>query len=178
MLWGSLTRRQHIISCYSKTVEESKFKRMTLRTKLAGMKSACTFPTSPKCLRRATSTCLCSFTTQHHSERPSKSVGLTLSEMKRVIEFARQGKNPCPEVVKWIDEKDRAVEHQIHSLRALQRRLRRFRRICSVSSVTTCAREEELCCLIEDLPNPQLAKGDGHEKALLACSSSSGRTRS
>src|SRR5207253_1455328 len=41
------------------------------RTKLAGMKSACTFPTSPKCLRRATSTCLCSFTTQHHSERPS-----------------------------------------------------------------------------------------------------------
>src|SRR5207244_11718982 len=71
MLWGSLTRRQHIISCYSKTVEESKFKRMTLRTKLAGMKSACTFPTSPKCLRRATSTCLCSFTTQHHSERPS-----------------------------------------------------------------------------------------------------------
>ncbi len=48
----------------------------------------------------------------------AKSVGLTLSEMKRVIEFARQGKNPCPEVVKWIDEKDRAVEHQIHSLRA------------------------------------------------------------
>ncbi len=94
-----------------------------------------------------------------------------------VIEFARQGKNPCPEVVQWIDEKNRAVEHQIHSLRALQRKLRRFRRICSVSSVTTCAREEELCCLIEDLPNPQL-EGDGHEKALPACSSSSGRTRS
>jgi len=108
----------------------------------------------------------------------TKSVGLTLSEMKRVIEFARQGKNPCPEVLQWIDEKDRAVEQQIHSLRALQRRLRRFRRICSISSVTTCAREEELCCLIEDLPNPQLAKGDGHEKALLACSSSSGRPRS
>src|SRR5207245_11591895 len=94
-----------------------------------------------------------------------------------VIEFARQGKNPCPEVVQWIDEKNRAVEHQIHSLRALQRKLRRFRRICSVSSVTTCAREEELCCLIEDLPNPQL-EGDGHEKALLACSSPVGRTRS
>jgi DNA-binding transcriptional MerR regulator len=40
----------------------------------------------------------------------SKSVGLTLAEMKRVIEFARQGKNPCPEVVQWIDEKDRAVD--------------------------------------------------------------------
>ena len=108
----------------------------------------------------------------------AKSVGLTLSEMKQVIEFARQGKNPCPEVVQWIDEKDRAVEQQIHSLRALQRTLRRFRRICSVSPVATCAREDELCCLIEDLPNPQLAKRDGHEKALRACGSSSGRTRS
>jgi MerR family copper efflux transcriptional regulator len=108
----------------------------------------------------------------------AKSVGLTLSEMKRVLEFTRQGKNPCPEVVQWIDEKDRAVEQQIHSLRALQRRLRRFRGLCSVSSVTTCVREGELCCLIEDLPNPQLAKGDGHEKALFGCTSSSGRTRS
>ena len=108
----------------------------------------------------------------------AKSVGLTLSEMKRVLEFARQGKNPCPEVVQWIDEKDRAVEQQIHSLHALQRRLRRFRGLCSVSSVTTCTRENELCCLIEDLPNPQFTKGDGHEKALRACSSSSGRTRS
>lgn len=44
-----------------------------------------------------------------------------------------------------------------HSVRCNER-LRRFRRICSVSSVTTCAREEELCCLIEDLPNLRLAK--------------------
>jgi MerR family copper efflux transcriptional regulator len=29
--------------------------------------------------------------------RKAKSVGLTLSEMKRVIEFARQGKSPCPD---------------------------------------------------------------------------------
>ncbi len=108
----------------------------------------------------------------------SKRVGLTLSEMKRIIELAHVGKNPCPEVVRWIDDKDKALEQQIQSLRSLQRRLRRFRRICSTSSATTCAREEELCCLIEDLPNPQLAKGDGHEKALLACGSSSGRTRS
>ena len=86
---------------------------------------------------------------------------------------ARKRGNP-----NWGKPMEAAPEQQIRSLRALQRRLRRFRRVCSVSSVTTCAREEELCCLIEDLPNPQLAKGDGHEKALLACSSSSGRTRS
>jgi DNA-binding transcriptional MerR regulator len=107
----------------------------------------------------------------------AKSVGLTLSEMKRVLEFARQGKNPCPEVVQWIDEKDRAVEQQIHSLRALQRRLQRFREFCSVSSVTTCAREKELCCLIEDLPNSRLMKGNGDEKTVLACASVVGRTR-
>jgi hypothetical protein len=80
--------------------------------------------------------------------------------------------------VQWIDEKDREAEQQIHSLRALQRRLRRFRGLCSVSSVTTCTQENELCCLIEDLPTPQLAKGDGHAKALLGCGSSVGRTRS
>jgi len=33
----------------------------------------------------------------------AKSVGLTLAEMKRVIEVARQGKNPRPQVVQWID---------------------------------------------------------------------------
>jgi DNA-binding transcriptional MerR regulator len=108
----------------------------------------------------------------------AKSVGLTLSEMKRVVELAHDGKNPCPEVVQWLDDKDRAVEQQIHSLRALQRRLRRFRRICSTSSVMTCAREDELCCLIEDLPNSRLTKGDGDEKTLLARASLVGRNRS
>jgi MerR family transcriptional regulator, copper efflux regulator len=108
----------------------------------------------------------------------AKSVGLTLSEMKRVIEFARQGKNPCPEVVQWIDEKDRAVDQQIHSLRALQRRLPRFRDLCSANDVLTCAREKELCCLIEDLPNSRLMKGNGDQKTVLACASVVGRTRS
>jgi len=40
----------------------------------------------------------------------AKSVGLTLSEMRRVLELSHNGRNPCPEVVKWIDEKDRALE--------------------------------------------------------------------
>src|SRR5437660_7414906 len=57
----------------------------------------------------------------------AKSVGLTLSEMKRVVKLAHDGKNPCPEVVQWIDDKDRALEHQIRTLRALQQRLRRLR---------------------------------------------------
>jgi hypothetical protein len=42
----------------------------------------------------------------------------------------------------------------------------------------TCAREKELCCLIEDLPNSRLMKGNGDEKTVLACAGVAGRTRS
>jgi hypothetical protein len=44
--------------------------------------------------------------------------------------------------------------------------------------VLTCAREEELCCLIEDLPNSRLTKGNGDEKTVLFCASFVGRSRS
>jgi MerR family transcriptional regulator, copper efflux regulator len=100
--------------------------------------------------------------------RKAKSVGLTLAEMKRVLELSRQGKNPCPDVLQWIDEKDKALEQQILSLRSLQKRLRAFRRHCSTSPVITCARPDELCCLIEGLLDRKLPKGGAHEKILLA----------
>ena len=83
-----------------------------------------------------------------------------------------------PEIVQWPDGKDKAIEQQIHSLRTLQQRLRRFRRLCSTNDVETCAREKELCCLIADLPNSRLTKGECNEKTLLACASPAGRTRS
>jgi DNA-binding transcriptional MerR regulator len=94
----------------------------------------------------------------------AKTVGLTLKEAKRLMELARKGKNPCPQVVKWADEKALAVEQQIRTLKALQRRLNEFRRICSTSSVMTCFRRGEMCCLIEDLPNPN--NGGSHAKAV------------
>ena len=108
----------------------------------------------------------------------AKTVGLTLAEMKRVIELAHDGGNPCPEVLQWLEEKDKALEQQIHSLRALRQRLRWFRHLCSTNDVLTCAREKELCCLIEDLPNSQLKRGNGDEKTVLGCASFAGRTRS
>ncbi len=134
----------------------------------------------PKAARTHTGYRIFAADTDHYVEfiLKAKSVGLTLSEMRQVLEMARQGENPCPAVVEWIDEKERAAERQIRSLRALQRRLRRFRGSYSVSTAATCARDDELCCLLEDLPNPHSAKGDAYEKALLARSSSSGRTRS
>jgi MerR family transcriptional regulator, Zn(II)-responsive regulator of zntA len=99
----------------------------------------------------------------------AKTVGLTLSEMKRVIALAGKGGNPCPEVMQWLDEKDKALERQIDSLRALRQRMQRFRHLCSTNDVLACMREEELCCLIEDLPSPQSAKGENDEKTLPAC---------
>jgi DNA-binding transcriptional MerR regulator len=107
----------------------------------------------------------------------ARSVGLTLAEMKRVVMLAHDGTNPCPEIVQWLDGKDKAIEERIHSLRTLQQRLRRFRRLCSTNDVETCAREKELCCLIADLPNSRL-KGEGNEKSLFDCASPAGCTRS
>ena len=40
----------------------------------------------------------------------AKTVGLTLKEMRRLLELARKGKNPCPEVAKWTDKTAAAVE--------------------------------------------------------------------
>ena len=94
----------------------------------------------------------------------AKTVGLTLKEVKRLMELARNGKNPCPQMVKWVDEKAAAVEEQIRTLKGLQKRLDEFRYICSTSSVMTCFRQGELCCLIEDLPNP--TNRGSHAKAV------------
>lgn len=108
----------------------------------------------------------------------AKTVGLTLSEMKRIIELTRHGENPCPEVMQWLDEKDKILERQIHALCSVRQRLRRFRHLCSANDVMACAREKELCCLIEDLPKSRLRKGNGDEKPVFPRAGFVGRTRS
>lgn len=84
----------------------------------------------------------------------AKAVGLTLKELKLLLELARKGKNPCPQVMRWIEEKAVGVEQQIRTLRALQKRLQEFQRAYSVPAALACCRAGELCCLIEGLPNP------------------------
>lgn len=108
----------------------------------------------------------------------AKTVGLTLSEMKKAIELAEHGENPCPEVMQWLDAKDKVLEQQIHSLVALRHRLRRFRDFCSANDFSSCAREKELCCLIEDLLNSRLRKGECDEKAVSTRPGLAGHTRS
>ena len=105
----------------------------------------------------------------------AKTVGLTLKEMRRLVELARKGKNPCPEVVKWADSKAAEVEQQIAELKMLQERLSEFRHVCSTSSVLTCFRPGEVCCLIEDLPNPN--NGGGHAKAVRTRNRAAGKAR-
>ena len=105
----------------------------------------------------------------------AKTVGLTLGEMRRLLELARKGKNPCPEVVQWTDTRAAAVERQIGELKALAKRLSDFRHICLTTSVLTCFRPGEKCCLIEDLPNPN--NGGGHAKAVRARSRAAGNVR-
>ena len=112
----------------------------------------------------------------HHIEfiQKAKTVGLTLKETKRLLELARKGKNPCPEVVKWADAKATTVEQQIQELETLQKRVAEFRQICSTSSVMACFRPGEMCCLIEDLPNPN--KRGSNAKAVRARNRAAGNT--
>jgi DNA-binding transcriptional MerR regulator len=105
----------------------------------------------------------------------AKTVGLTLKEMRRLLELARKGMNPCPEVVKWADNRAAAVERQIGELKTLHQRLSDFRQICSTSSVLTCFRPGEMCCLIEDLPDPK--NGGSHAKAVRARNRAAGNSR-
>ena len=96
----------------------------------------------------------------------AKSIGLTLSEIGKVLELARRGRNPCPEVARWTEEKLELLERQIRFLRALQQRLRRLRRVWSrKSALSACVREGEICCLIEDLPEFRKG-GANHGKTL------------
>lgn len=106
-----------------------------------------------------------------------KSVGLTLAEMKRLLEMTRKGQNPCPEVIRWADEKARTVAEQIQTLQRLQQRLREFRRGYERDSALNCFRPGELCCLIEDLPDFKPEKGGRNAKTLFAGAGATGSSR-
>jgi MerR family copper efflux transcriptional regulator len=99
--------------------------------------------------------------------RKSKEVGLSLRQMRRVLELARAGQSPCAEVERWVERKLQSLETQIQSLRELQRRLRG---ICESRKKTQVQRDnsKELCCLIAGLPEARFfRKNESHAKNLL-----------
>lgn len=89
----------------------------------------------------------------------SKSVGLSLAEVAKVLKLAGSGGNPCPHVARWAEEKAELLGQQIRLFSALRRRLRQVHRIWSKKLPCPRVRSAEICCLIEDLPAPILTKG-------------------
>jgi DNA-binding transcriptional MerR regulator len=108
----------------------------------------------------------------------AKTVGLTLSEMRRVIEVAHGIHAP-----RWCNGLMTLMTKTKH-LRGKFSRSVPCDKGCggfatfARQTMLTCAREKEPCCLIEDLPNSRLIKGNGDEKTVLACASAVGRPRS
>jgi DNA-binding transcriptional MerR regulator len=99
----------------------------------------------------------------------AKSIGLSLADIAKVLQLARDGHNPCPDVVQWAEQKAALLQQQIALLSALRQRLERFRRDWSKRLPCPRLSEPEICCLIEDLPSPKSAKGGAQNaKALVA----------
>ncbi len=83
--------------------------------------------------------------------RKSRAMGLSLRQMRRVLELARSGHNPCPEVEQWIRQRLVKLREQIRQLQALEERLRVVSRGFSRQSMAD-NRCGELCSLIVGLP--------------------------
>jgi len=83
--------------------------------------------------------------------RKSKLMGLSLQQMRRVLEVSRGGRNPCPEVEHWIVARLAEVRAQILGLQALERRLSSLT-LRFTPGETARNRCGELCSLIIGLP--------------------------
>lgn len=102
--------------------------------------------------------------------RKAQSLGLSLREVAQIFELARRGRNPCPEVLGWVERKTRALEEQIRWLTALRRRLDSYARQWRRKS--PCPRlPVEICCLIEDLPAVRTSEGGAKHAQTMAASS-------
>lgn len=60
--------------------------------------------------------------------RRARAAGLSLAEVRQVLELRQAGEEPCDHVLGLLDAKLAAVDRQIRELRALRRRLRVLRR--------------------------------------------------
>jgi MerR family transcriptional regulator, copper efflux regulator len=96
--------------------------------------------------------------------RKSKAIGLTLAEMREILQIARRGRCPCPEVLRWTEQKAQSLEEEIKSLSVLLRRLKKIRRQWLEGSCSD-GKCGDMCSLIEGLPEFRHEKGGkSHEK--------------
>lgn len=85
-----------------------------------------------------------------HFIRRAKALGLTLPEIKTILDLQRQGTVPCERVTGLLDEHIRDIDRAVAELKALRRTL---------TTVRQAAREDHrrghtatVCRLIEDTP--------------------------
>lgn len=109
----------------------------------------------------------------------SKSIGLSLKQIAEVLRRARNGGNPCPDVMAWAQQKADQIAKQIKLLSEMRLRVRRYARLWSTKLNRPRVGPEEICCLIESLPAPKSQKGgERYAKAVVHASGRVGRASS
>jgi MerR family transcriptional regulator, copper efflux regulator len=89
--------------------------------------------------------------------RKSKSIGLTLAEMREVLRLARIGRCPCSKVVAWTEGKTKSLEKEVRSLSLLLHGLKRIRR--QWSSDWKRGKCGNVCSLVAELPESRFFEG-------------------
>ena len=84
--------------------------------------------------------------------RKAKSLGFTLSEIRRIFELCHDRRAPCEDVVDWAGKKINALESQIEALVQLRGRLIRYHRKWKQKGGCPPMSPNEICCLIEEVP--------------------------
>ena len=87
----------------------------------------------------------------------AKSLGFTLSEIRRIFELCRDRSAPCEEVVDWAGKKIKGLETQIMALTQLRERLIRYHRKWKRQGTCPPMSPNEICCLIEEVPVAEIS---------------------
>ena len=94
----------------------------------------------------------------------SKSLGLTLKEIRSAMQLFRTGRNPCPTVAKRLQVRCAEVEKQIRSLQELKEKMERLGRKWSKDPDNFCFWEKGSCPSSCDRPDAEHAKGKRYEE--------------
>lgn len=89
--------------------------------------------------------------------RKAKTLGFTLTEIRRIYELCRDRGAPCEEVVDWAGKKIGALETQIETLVELRKRLIRYHRKWKRKGACPPMSPSEICCCIESVPLAEIS---------------------
>lgn len=84
--------------------------------------------------------------------RKAKSLGFTLSEVRKILDLCREEGFPCEEIVDWAEKKIKTLGAQIEALTQIRKRLIRYHQTWRRKGPCPPMRSDEICCLIEAVP--------------------------